>query len=131
LGLAASAGLASAAGFGASAAACASRIGCAGAGAAATAAALAAVAVASTIGASAARAITGAARSAITSIRLRKGFFIARISGWCRPRGSERRRAGLAGANADDLVEVVDEDLAVADLAGSSRLLDRLDRLID
>src|SRR5687768_8628905 len=41
----------------------------------------------------------------------------------------ERRRIGLAGADADDLLEIEDENLAVADLAGVGRLLDRLDRL--
>src|SRR5690606_1798487 len=40
-------------------------------------------------------------------------------------------RAGLAGADADGLLEVVDEDLAVADLAGTGGVLDRLDGLVD
>src|SRR5690554_2592737 len=42
---------------------------------------------------------------------------------------SDCGRAGLAGADADDLLEVEDEDLAVADLAGAGGVLDRLDGL--
>src|SRR3546814_339919 len=41
---------------------------------------------------------------------------------------SERVFAGFAGADAYGLVKVVDENLAVADLAGMSRLADRIDR---
>src|SRR3954464_2141653 len=44
---------------------------------------------------------------------------------------SERRRIGLAGADADDFFERHDEDLAVADLAGIGGLLDRLDHLLE
>src|SRR5574339_580745 len=44
---------------------------------------------------------------------------------------SECRRIGLAGADADDFFQVEHEDLAVADLAGVRRALDRLDRLLD
>src|SRR5688572_4490293 len=43
----------------------------------------------------------------------------------------ERRHIGFAGADADDLLEVEDEDLAVADLAGIGGLLDGLDRLLE
>src|SRR5512134_695351 len=43
----------------------------------------------------------------------------------------ERFRAGLAGADAHDLFELEHEDLAVADLAGVGRLLDRLDHLLE
>src|SRR5512137_1417974 len=42
----------------------------------------------------------------------------------------ERFLAGLAGSDANDLLEVIDEDLAVADLAGTCRGLDRLDRTL-
>src|SRR6266853_2661658 len=45
--------------------------------------------------------------------------------------GLERFFAGLAGADAHDLLEVVDEYLAVADLAGTGRTFDRLDRSLD
>src|ERR1043165_86399 len=44
---------------------------------------------------------------------------------------SERRCIGLAGADADDFFERHDEDLAVADLAGIGRFLDRLDHLLE
>jgi hypothetical protein len=44
---------------------------------------------------------------------------------------SERVGAGLAGADADDLLQIEDEDLAVADLAGVGGLLDRLDDLVE
>src|SRR5215211_5576906 len=46
-------------------------------------------------------------------------------------RGLERRGIGLAGADADGLVEAEDEDLAVADLAGFGRNGDRVDDLVD
>src|SRR6476469_9122686 len=41
--------------------------------------------------------------------------------------GLERVRAGLAGADADGLLDVGDENLAVADAAGARRVLDGLD----
>src|SRR5688572_19235385 len=44
---------------------------------------------------------------------------------------SKRRRIGFAGADADDLLQVEHEDLAVADLPGIGRLLDRLDCLLE
>jgi hypothetical protein len=44
---------------------------------------------------------------------------------------SERRRIGLAGADADHFFQIEHEDLAVADLAGVRRFLDRLDRLLE
>src|SRR6185503_19533195 len=47
------------------------------------------------------------------------------------PWGSERFGAGLAGADAHDLLEVEDEDLPVADLPGAGALLDRLDHLVE
>src|SRR6185503_3902445 len=53
-----------------------------------------------------------------------QSFFIAFLP-------SERRRIGFAGADADDLLKIEHEDLAVADLAGVRRLLDRLDRLLE
>src|SRR5436190_1452333 len=40
-----------------------------------------------------------------------------------------RLRAGLAGADANDLLEIEYEDLAVADLAGVRGFLDRFDHL--
>src|SRR3954467_5126422 len=43
----------------------------------------------------------------------------------------ERRRIGLAGADANDFLKIEHEDLAVADLAGVRRFLDRLDRLLE
>src|SRR5690348_13251633 len=43
----------------------------------------------------------------------------------------ERGRIGLAGADANDLLKIEHEDLAVADLAGVRRFLDRLDRLLE
>src|SRR5688572_22937226 len=39
---------------------------------------------------------------------------------------SECRRIGLAGADANDFFQIEHEDLAVADLAGVRRFLDRL-----
>src|SRR6185503_15808865 len=47
------------------------------------------------------------------------------------PWGSERFGAGLAGADAHDLLEVEDEDLPVADLPGVGALLDRLDDALE
>src|SRR5258708_4064082 len=44
---------------------------------------------------------------------------------------SARGRIGLAGADADYLLKVEHEDLAVADLAGVRRFLDRRDRLLE
>src|SRR6185437_2527241 len=44
---------------------------------------------------------------------------------------SEGRGIGLAGANADRMVEVDDEDLAVADLAGLGSRGDGIDGLVD
>src|SRR5437899_880854 len=49
---------------------------------------------------------------------------------WLR-RASERVLAGFARADADDLLEGGDEHLAVADLAGARRRLDRLDDALD
>src|SRR3970282_1694069 len=43
----------------------------------------------------------------------------------------ERLRIGLAGADADDFFEFEHENLAVADLAGVGRLLDRLDGALE
>ena len=43
----------------------------------------------------------------------------------------EGRGIGLAGANADRMVEVDDEDLAVADLAGLGGRGDGIDGLVD
>src|SRR5229473_5005785 len=43
----------------------------------------------------------------------------------------ERFRPGLAGADADDLLQIEDEDLAVADLSRVGRFFYGLDRLIE
>src|ERR1051325_6901639 len=43
----------------------------------------------------------------------------------------KRGRIGFAGADADDLLELEHEDLAVADLAGVRRFFDGLDRLLE
>ena len=45
--------------------------------------------------------------------------------------GVQRGAAGLAGADADDLLQVGDENLAVADLSGARGLLDGLDDALD
>ena len=60
----------------------------------------------------------------------RHGFSRCRWNG-ARGAGSDRFLARLAGADADDLLDVGDEDLAVADLAGARGLDDRLDRALD
>ncbi len=44
---------------------------------------------------------------------------------------SDRADAGLAGADAHGLVEVVDKDLAVADLAGFGSAGNHIDYLVD
>ncbi|KAG1473788.1 hypothetical protein G6F57_010563 [Rhizopus arrhizus] len=44
--------------------------------------------------------------------------------------GLQRVGTDLAGADADDLFDGGDEDLAVTDLAGAGRRLDRLDHRI-
>src|SRR5512142_398191 len=59
--------------------------------------------------------------------RARSGF----VSSVGSLEASERRHAGLAGADAHDLQKVEYEDLAVADLPGVGGLLDRLDRALD
>src|SRR5688572_1613424 len=46
------------------------------------------------------------------------------------PVGSDRVLAALTGADADGVFDGRDEDLPVADLAGTSRLLDRVDRAL-
>src|ERR1700675_3551315 len=60
------------------------------------------------------------------SVKLFSGCLPQRASGAGR-RGSDRVLAFLSGANANGLVDGADEDLAVADAAGMSRGLDRLD----
>src|SRR5690242_18463279 len=52
--------------------------------------------------------------------KARRSLFMVLFS-----RASERVLAGLAGADANDLLEGRDEDLPVADLAGARRPLDR------
>src|SRR5713101_8386199 len=69
-------------------------------------------------------AMTGAHQpTAPSRARIAKSFLIV-IS-------LERFRAGLAGADADDLLEIEDEDLAVADLSRVGRFFYGLDRLIE
>src|SRR5688500_13823511 len=68
--------------------------------------------------------VTPAKASDSTRARNAQNFFIT-VS------PSERRRIGFAGADADDFFQIEHEDLAVADLAGIGRLLDRLDRLLE
>src|SRR5712691_3731340 len=46
-------------------------------------------------------------------------------------RGSQRRGVGFAGADADGVVDVIDEDFAVTDLAGLGRGSDGIDDLVD
>src|SRR5215211_366932 len=53
------------------------------------------------------------------------------IVDWLKSAGSQRLGAGLAGTDADRLLDRGDEDLAVADLAGAGGLADRLDRALD
>src|SRR5690606_36044511 len=49
-----------------------------------------------------------------------------RAPAWCLQDGLQRVRVQLAGADAHRALEVVDKDLAVADLAGRSGFQDRL-----
>src|SRR5688500_2959360 len=67
--------------------------------------------------------VTPATASDSTRARNAQNFFIGF--------SSECRRIGLAGADADDFFQIEHEDLAVADLAGIGRALDRLDRLLE
>src|SRR5438552_5531979 len=67
--------------------------------------------------------VTPAKASDRTSAKNAQSFFITF--------SSERGRIGLAGADADYLLKIKHEDLAVADLAGVRRFLDRLDRLLE
>src|SRR5262252_5998481 len=96
-----------------------------GAGAAAAAGAAAGAAAAGAAGAAGLScANVGTARPATPSrARMARSFFIV-IS-------SECLRTGLAGADSNDLLEIEDEDLPVADLARVGRLLDRLDGLLE
>src|SRR5437016_435691 len=67
--------------------------------------------------------VTPAKASDKTSAKNAQSFFITF--------SSERSRIGFAGADADNLLKIEHEDLAVADLAGVRRFLDRLDRLLE
>src|SRR5688500_3970893 len=67
--------------------------------------------------------VTPAKASDSTRARNAQNFFISF--------SSECRRIGLAGADADDFFQIEHEDLAVADLAGVRRFLDRLDHLLE
>ena len=44
---------------------------------------------------------------------------------------SQGVHAGLAGADADDLLDIEDKDLAVANFSGGGRFLDGLDHLVN
>src|SRR5207244_1589548 len=67
--------------------------------------------------------VTPAKASDKTSAKNAQSFFITF--------SSERSRIGFAGADADNLLKIEHEDLAVADLAGVRRFLDRLDCLLE
>src|SRR5690606_26573900 len=82
---------------------------------------------ASTAGAAWAWESAGSASRAAGKHSLRTRLAIGRSS--CAGR-SDRGRAGLAGADADDLLQVIDKDLSVADLPGTGGILDRLDGLV-
>src|SRR3970282_1335613 len=97
---------AAAAGFASSALACAAAAGLSGAGA----------------GFFCARTAPPKARQTVTATHANSLFIASSL---------ERGRIGLAGADADDFFEVEDEDLAVADLAGVRRALDRLEHLLE
>src|SRR5690606_11539571 len=77
-----------------------------------------------------ASAASGTSDSARHSATVRVRDFMD-SSPWCGSGRLQRLVAGFAGADAHDLFEVVDEDLAVADLAGARRGFDRLDRALD
>src|SRR5580765_2364678 len=63
--------------------------------------------------------------------RLRTKAMRSLFMACCSVPASEGVLAGLAGADANDLLQRRDEDLAVADLAGTGRGLDRLDDPVD
>src|SRR5712692_1439518 len=94
------------------------------AGAAAGAAAAGAAGAAAAGAAGLSWAMTGAHQpTAPSRARIAKSFFIV-VS-------LERFRAGFAGADADDLLQIDDEDLSVADLSRVGRFFDGFDRLIE
>src|SRR3954469_24111055 len=99
-----------------------------GVGAGAAAAGLASSFLASTLAAGLSAALSCASTAPVkathTAMATHANSFFIGVS-------SERRRIGLAGADADDFFERHDEDLAVADLAGIGGLLDRLDHLLE
>src|SRR5690606_25826485 len=77
-----------------------------------------------------ASAASGTSDSARHSAKVRVRDFMD-SSPWCGSGRLQRLVAGFAGADAHALFEVVDEDLAVADLAGARRGFERLDRALD
>src|SRR5712692_4914152 len=94
------------------------------AGAAAGAAAAGAAGAAAAGAAGLSWAMTGAHQpTAPSRARIAKSFLIV-VS-------LERFRAGFAGADADDLFQIDDEDLSVADLSRVGRFFDGFDRLIE
>src|SRR5947209_848407 len=111
------------------AAADAASAGAAGAAVAAAGAAIAALAAAGSGAASAASADPAKPAAARPRAKVAMSFFMMCIGVGCM--GSERVLAGLAGADAHDLLEGRDEHLAVADLASAGGVLDRLDDAVD
>src|SRR6478752_6659114 len=76
--------------------------------------------------AAAARAVSPASPAPISLLDVMVELLFASLD-MC---GSQRRGVGFAGADADGVVDVVDEDFAVADLAGLGRGGDGVDDLV-
>src|SRR4029450_6336636 len=75
--------------------------------------------------------VPAAPRPASSGLSLSFIVYVPWIVAWFTDAGSQRLGAGLAGADADRLLDAGDEDLAVADLAGAGGLADGLDRALD
>ena len=116
--------------------------GAAAGAAAAVAAGAAAGAAASAAFASAGAATAGAAAGACAMTapevnklnpraRLASSFFMSDFSLRVEAETSERFFAGFTGANAHNLLKVVDKDLAVADLAGAGSALNGLNHALN
>src|SRR5437879_6479485 len=77
---------------------------------------------------------SNAARSSSTAQRyeipLRRTQFCVRLNGICE-RGLQRVVVAFAGADADDVLDRRDPDLAVTDLAGARRRGDEIEDAID
>src|SRR5688572_25782908 len=100
-----------------------------GAGAAAAGLASGAGFAASTAGLSGAAA--GLSCASVTPANARHSVIASQVVNRFMQFSLQRRRIGLAGADANDFFQVEDEDLSVADLAGIGGLLDGLDRLLE